>query len=125
MESGPLLYLASLILLTVAGGDPIACQQGSGVIGTRLGTLMLQGTGLNAILELQTGTFANASNQAVTAGNQAIAMTMNTSGKLRETGTAIVSRDVPGYEVLVDAERTLNGKKVQTIRVEVLDFETK
>ena len=51
--------------------------------------------------------------------------TVRTAGNVRTTSTAIVSRDVPGYEVLVDAEVEMNGKKVQTVRVEVLDFETK
>jgi cysteine-rich repeat protein len=72
--------LASPILLTVAGGDPFACQQANGVIGTPLGTLMLKGTSVNSVLELQTGTFANASNQPVSTENQVAAMTMNTCG---------------------------------------------
>ncbi len=51
--------------------------------------------------------------------------TVHTAGKMQWRSRAVVSRDVPGYEVHVDAKVTVNGKRVQTIRVEVLDFEIK
>ena len=51
-----------------------------GVDGLRLGTITLKGTGLNSILELQTGSFANASNQPVPTPNIRLAMTMSTCG---------------------------------------------
>ncbi len=51
--------------------------------------------------------------------------TVHTAGKMQWRSRAVVSRDVPAYEVLIDTEVTENGKKIQTIRVEVLDFEIK
>ncbi len=51
--------------------------------------------------------------------------TVSKAGKTQTRSRAVVSRDVPGYEVHVDAKVTVNGKRVQTIRVEVLDFEIK
>ena len=51
--------------------------------------------------------------------------TVHAAGKMQWKSRAVVSRDVPAYEVRVDTEVTQDGKKVQTIRTEVLDFEIK
>ncbi len=51
--------------------------------------------------------------------------TVYTAGKKQWRSRAVVSRDVPAYEVRVDTEVTENGKRIHTIRTEVLDFEIK
>ena len=62
-------------------------------------------------------------------GSQRVrALTYSTVRKMdgsEQRGTAIVSRDVPGETVRLDAQVLKDGKVMLTIRVEVLDFATK
>jgi hypothetical protein len=51
--------------------------------------------------------------------------TVRRFGEQEQRGTAYVSRDVPGDTVRIDAEAFSKGKRLMTIRVEVLDYEAK
>lgn len=47
---------------------------------------------------------------------------MREEGPVRYRGTAVVSRDVPSYNVRMDTEVTQGGKLVWNVRIEVLEF---